>query len=433
MRKLLGILLTLILLVPLCAPAFAEETEEEREAGIVLSSGIEIDRGKAAEIMDSLGFEEEAKDMVDSVLAILGAAGCELTVFEDGAVCRLFLNGTELLSFTGGKTSQGFTILSSLFPDHALVISNFILHSGMAIHKLFSNLLNLQNAAKGTKKEKAARASLPSAGEFVDALNHCIRAEEPEKGSYDCGTAGSYDTRTVIRIDTRALVDALNDKLAELSDNKDLLAFLRKASITVEELSHLSILSKLLPSADIAVYTNTDQSGGRTGDDAYCSIEVTLPKKNGPFLSVDLQRREDSVEAVLNLSGGKEDEGIQVSAEYVPYDEASHTGSCSVAVNLMGNYFCNEFTIVPDEDGAVLVAADDLYVLDAETPLAEADIVIRPADGEAPDLDTEGKTKISFESLLREGRSKKIEELVKSIRQNVQEMIETAQEAASAA
>ena len=56
MRKLLGILLTLILLVPLCAPAFAEETEEEREAGIVLSSGIEIDRGKAAEIMDSLGF-----------------------------------------------------------------------------------------------------------------------------------------------------------------------------------------------------------------------------------------------------------------------------------------------------------------------------------------------------------------------------------------
>ena len=71
--------------------------------------------------------------------------------------------------------------------------------------------------------------------------------------------------------------------------------------------------------------------------------------------------------------------------------------------------------------------------LDGETPLAEADIVIRPADGEAPDLDTEGKTKISFESLLREGRSKKIEELVKSIRQNVQEMIETAQEAASAA
>ena len=78
--------------------------------------------------------------------------------------------------------------------------------------------------------------------------------------------------------------------------------------------------------------------------------------------------------------------------------------------------------------GAYLV-----YVLDAETPLAEADIVIRPADGKAPDLDTEGKTKISFESLLREGRSKKIEELVKSIRQNVQEMIETAQEAASAA
>ena len=47
MRKLLGILLTLILLVPLCAPAFAEETEGEREAGIVLSSGIEIDRGSS--------------------------------------------------------------------------------------------------------------------------------------------------------------------------------------------------------------------------------------------------------------------------------------------------------------------------------------------------------------------------------------------------
>lgn len=428
MKKLLSVLLALTMLLPLCVPAFAGQ-EETQNNGIVLSSNIDIDRDKAGEIMDALGLEDNMRDMADTALAVISALSNEVTITEDGIGCRLFLNDTQLLSFAGGMGSKGFTIVSSLFPDHALFVSKFTIHLAMAVHALSSDFLGFLRKEKASDVKEDVQIVGPYIEELIDKVSRYVRIEEPQKGSFDCGDAGTYNTKVVVNIDTRPIVDVLNDMFAKMSKDEKLLKILEKVSVTAEALSHLSIISDQLPSVDMAFYMNTDDNGDQTGTDRYFTVRFFLQKKSDAAASVDVQVHEDSFSFALNIPGSGENDGIMASVRFVPFDLEAKAGGGAFDANIRGRYFGNTFTITPGEDGSALVIADDIYVLDSEKPLAEAFTVIE-TDGEAElDLSTEDRTVVSLESLIRKRSFAEIDHLVQSVMQNVQDMAETAADA----
>ena len=428
MKKLLSVLLALAMLLTLSVPAFAGQ-EETQNSGIVLSSNIDIDREKAGEIMDALGLEDNMQDAADSVLAVIDALSDELTITKEGIGYRLFLNDTELVSVAGGMSSKGFTLLSSLFPDHALFVSKFTIHLVMAVQALSSDFLGFLRREKKSDVQEDVQIVGPYIEELLEKVSRYVRIEEPQKGSFDCGDAGTYNTMVAVDIDTGAIVDVLNELFAKMSRDEKLLKILEKMRVTAEALSHLSIVSNQLPSVDMAFYMNTDDNGGQVGSDRYFTASFFLQKKNDAAASVDVQVHEDSFSLALNIPGSGENDGISASVRFVPFDMEAKAGGGAFDVNIRGRYFGNTFTITPGEDGSALVIADDIYVLDSEKPLAEAFTVIETGSEVQLDLSTGDRTVVSLESLIRKRSFKEIDHLVKSVMENAQSMAATAADA----
>ena len=160
MKRIVALLLALVMALS-AALALAEPAQAPKE-GLVLSSSVNIDRDKVAHIMDELELDERTRKIVDSALAVVNAATDQLITAENGVRYEVFLNETEVLCLTLGKSDEGLVVLSNLIPGHALTVSNDTIDVVTGVFGIASEISRAVRAEKKAEAYKAKVAMAPA-------------------------------------------------------------------------------------------------------------------------------------------------------------------------------------------------------------------------------------------------------------------------------
>ena len=407
MKRIVALLLALIM--ALSATLALAEPAQTPNDGLVLVSSVNIDRDKAAQIMDELKLDEKTRKLVDSALAVVNAATDQLIIAENGVRYEVFLNETEVFCFTLGKNDEGLVVLSNLIPGHALTVSNDSLDVASGVLGIVSEITRGVRAEKKAEEYRAREAMKPYITEFVMDVLSAIRIGEEEKGEFVLQNGKTYNTSMKISFDRQGIADALNNMFTKIQQDSLILTILVNTLLTDEDLANSAFVTENIPAIDIALYANLDDKGEELSPEKAFAATLTLPGQTEAYATLELHQVKDSVEALLNIPGTDGKGGISAAFGFVPYDREINGSSAKLEVNINGDYYGDVFTIGLDEEKEALNAENTLYIQDPDKPLAVGRTAIQ--SGVQPlDLSIGDRHIVPLESLLIGEESKKLEQ-----------------------
>ena len=113
MKKLFALILALLLTLS-CTSAFAH----------TVTTRLTVDREQAKALFSGFGMPEAQMATVDPILSLVNALGVRVTTAEGGAQVDLDLNGADALSVGWASDDADVNIVSTLFPNYYLTLSN---------------------------------------------------------------------------------------------------------------------------------------------------------------------------------------------------------------------------------------------------------------------------------------------------------------------
>ena len=404
MKKIVALLLALVM--ALSATLALAEPAQTPNDGLILASTVNVDRDKAAQFMDEMKLDEKTRKLVDSALAVVNATTDQLIIAENGVRYEVFLNETEVLCLTIGKSDEGLVVLSNLIPGHALTVSNDTVDVATGVLGIASEISRAVRVERETEAYKAALTMQPYFTAFIEDLLSAMRLGDEEKGEFVLQNGKSYNTRMSISFDRQGVADALNNLFGKMLQDSLILTVLVNALVTDEDLANSAIVADNVPVIDINLYANKDDKSEDLSPDKAFAASLTMPGQSEVY-AFEIHQGKDSVQTLLNIPGADGKGGISADFGFVPYDREINGSSASLQVNVNGDYYGDVFTIGLDEDKEVLTAENALYIKDSEKPLATVHTAIQ--GGVQPlDLSIGDRHAISVESLLMGEESEKL-------------------------
>ena len=215
MKKLITLILALLLTLT-CVPAFAQ----------TVYTKVTVDREQARDLISGFGVPEAQTAMMDPILSLVNALGVRVTTVDDGAQVDLDLNGEDALSLGWAADGEGFGIVSTLFPNYYLTVSNDTISQMMA--QMAQNMPGAGGEGGAGGFDMAAMQAV-FGGYFQKWMDACATAGKPGEPVAVTYEYGSYvfDTMVPVTVDMAAITAATNALLDELLADPAAMAMLQ--------------------------------------------------------------------------------------------------------------------------------------------------------------------------------------------------------------
>ena len=215
MKKLFALILALVLTLA-CVPAFAQ----------TVCTKVTVDREQARTLISGFGVPEAQMAVVDPILSLVNALGVRVTTAEDGAQVDLDLNGEDALSLGWAADSEGFGIVSTLFPNYYLTVSNDTISGMMA--QMAQNMPGAGGEGGVGGFDMAAMQSV-FGGYYQKWMEACASAGQPGEPvavEFEYGNH-VFDTMVPVTVDMAAITAATNELLEALLADPAAMAMLQ--------------------------------------------------------------------------------------------------------------------------------------------------------------------------------------------------------------
>ena len=214
MKKLFSLVLALLLILTCAASAQT------------VCARVTVDREQAGNLFSGFGVPEAQMAFAEPILSLVNALGVRVNTVEDGAQVDLDLNGEDALSLGWALNDAGIDIVSTLFPNHYLTVSNETISQMMA--QMAQNMPGAGGEG-GMGGFDMAQMQAVLGGYFQKWMEACAsagRPGEPVSVEYEYG-GYVFDTLVPVTVDMAVITEATNTLLDELLADPAAMAMLQ--------------------------------------------------------------------------------------------------------------------------------------------------------------------------------------------------------------
>ena len=215
MKKLFALILALLLALS-CTSAFAR----------TVYTKVTVDREQMGKLLAGFGIPEAQVSMADPILSLVNALGVRVTTVQNGAQVDLDLNGKDALSLGLAMDGEGVGIVSTLFPNYYLTLSNDTISQMMA--QMSQNMPGAGGEGGTGGFDMAAMQSV-FGGYYQKWMEACTAAGipgDPVEVKYEYGNY-VFDTMVPVTVDMEAITVATTELLSELLADPAAMAMLQ--------------------------------------------------------------------------------------------------------------------------------------------------------------------------------------------------------------
>lgn len=396
MKKLLALLLALMMALG-CAAASAETVYVK----------LNVNRDTVNALTASFGMPEDQAAIVDPILAAVNALGVKVTTVNDGAQIDLDLNGDEALSLGVATNEEGFTAVSTLFPNYALTMKT------ETITQMMESMMAAMPGAAGGEGGMDINAMMaPLAGYFTRFFEACSAAAvpgEPVPGEYEF-EGYKFDTLVPVTVNVPAIAENAKALLDEMLSDEAVLSAIQGmaqgmaqgagGALNVEDIKKAAEewIAHFPETVNAEYYANSDGSPAfyLKGEAAY---EGQEPSFGYTMLFIDQQ----------NMNMKYWDSNSQMTGAIV-----IAANSFRMEFSMAGMVFALDFIMNMGTPAEFLCK---LYFMDLATPLLTVAVTVAPEGERTLPMDTEGKTVLPIEGMMN-GESEAGNALVMDIMTN---------------
>ena len=375
MRKIMAVFAAALIMLASATAAFAE----------TINIRLTIDQENAAELAASFGVPEEQLQILRTAAALVNALDLNAAVMDDGGQVDLKLNGKEALSLGFRADEQGMTVMSTLFPNYAVTISQ------EALAQVMEGFAGSIPGAGGSGMNTAEMGAMQEifAGYFTRFAEACSQAGvpgDPVPGEYEID-GYLFDTMVPVTVDTQSVAEATRSLMDEMLADEAVLSAIRSGMLySGTEFNEDEFregfeewIRHFPDEASAEYYMNSED-----GETFYITGQSSYTGKDTP--SYEYTMLYDNGSTAMTFNGNEEPNMEMMFA----YSDGTMNVSCSVEDMYLGFNFQNEGNRNFCE----------LFFMDKENPLLTVAVTVNEDAERTLAMDTEGKTVLSAEELM---------------------------------
>lgn len=391
MKKLLALALALLMAMS-CVIASAETY------GIHLN----IDRDQATALIAPDGSDDQ-KTLVDTVVALLNALGVNVSTDDEGAQIDLDLKDQPVLSLAFATDDQGISVVSNLFPNYMVTISQDTITEYM---KNVPGVSAATGASNGQDMTAVTEAVSGYVSKFSESITASATLGDPETGSY-AYEGYTFDTMIPVTVDVPAAAEAFKTFITDLANDPTVRpvieASLKSSNSDTDLDSLVSELDDLMTHCPESVTSEFYCFGDGSSSAFYLVGEGTYADKDNPSFAYSLLHKEDdSLAFTLSIDESNITIGFQYTEGAIRVDY------------YQGETYCGfDMTFSAGDPSQANI---NLYYMNANDPLIS--LAFTAAEGNNRTLSTtqDGRTVVALEDII--ANSDNAEGLVNDIMNN---------------
>lgn len=383
MKKLLALILALTMVLTGLS-AFAD----------TIYTKVAVDPEVTAGLLAGFGVPEDQMSMIDPIVALVNALGINVITAADGAQIDLDLNGENALSLGFAMDGQGATLVSTLFPNYAVTVSQQTIEEMM---KQFAE--NMPGAGSaGGQGGMDMNAMMGTLGAHIqpwmEACSAAGKPGDPVPGDYEF-EGHKFDTMVPVTVDMAAITEATQKLLDDLLADPAAMAAIKgmaqgmarnngqefnEASFEADFKAGFQEWMAHFPATGSAnYYTNSDSAG----IPFYMDAEALREGETEPFtcymLMIDEKHMKMGYQDGQTTAAGFEMDGTDMSMFF-------QMGS-DMYMGLAMSFPEGQFAM-------------DIYFMNADKPLASVTVTMAQGGERTLDATGEGKTVVAVEDAM---------------------------------
>ncbi len=410
MKKLFALILALLLTLS-CTSAFAR----------TVTTRLTVDREQAKALFSGFGMPEAQMATVDPILSLVNALGVRVTTAEDGAQVDLDLNGEDALSLGWASDGEGFGIVSTLFPNHYLTVSNDTISGMMA--QLAQNMPGAGGEGGAGGFDMAAMQSVLG-GYYQKWMEACASAGQPGEPvavEFEYGNH-VFDTMVPVTVDMAAITAATNELLEALLADPAAMAMLQgmaqgmaqsgAATFDPEtfEADFLAGFTEWMAhfpdEVNAEVYTNANDESGMF----YMYSEAYYEGEETPFFTAYMlyeNAKNMDMGFAMDLTDDEKQETVTMTAGYAMKDT-----DMKMFFDMGGIYYGLNMSF----NGGSMTF--DVFFMNDKAPLMTVAVEIAEGGDRTLPVDNAGKTVLAVEEIMQDANSEAAQGLYGDIQAN---------------
>ncbi len=410
MKKLFALILALLLILS-CTSAFAR----------TVTTKLTIDSEQAKSLISGFGVPEAQLATMDPIFSLVNALGVRVTTAEDGAQVDLDLNGADALSLGWASDDAGVNIVSTLFPNYYLTLSNETLTQMLT--QIAQNMPGASNEGGAGGFDMAAMQSV-FGGYYQKWMEACMAAGipgEPVEVKYEYENY-VFDTMVPVTVDMEAITEATTELLNELLNDPVAMSMLQGMAQGIAQSSGATFDPETFEADLIAgfvewmahfpdevnaeVYTNANDESGMF----YMYAESYYEGEEIPFFTAYMlyeNAQNMDMGYVMNITDDETGESVIMTAGFAMKDT-----DMKMSFAMDGIYYGLNMSF---NDGNMTF---DVFFMNDEAPLMTITVEITEGGDRTLPVDNAGKTVLAVEEIMQNANSEAAQGLYGDIQAN---------------
>lgn len=406
MKKLLALILALMLALG-CASAFAQ----------TVVTKVTVGREQALALASGSGVPDDQLGIIDAALAVVNALDVRVTTVEDGAQVDLGLNDEDALSLGWATDEAGVAVVSTLFPNYYLTITNETIESMM--EQMAASMPG--GSGEGGGMDTAAMEAV-FGGHLQKWMEACAAAGqpgEPEAVEFEYDNY-VFDTMVPVTVDMAAITEATRQLLDDLLADEAAMAMLQGMAQGMAQSGGTfnpetfeadfkagfeEWMAHFPDTVNAELYTNSDGS-----ETFYMIAESSYEGSEAPFFTCYMLY-EDAQNMDMGFTMDVTDEATSETATMTAGFTMKDT-DMMMYFDMAGMYMGLNISVV--EPDVVI----DVFFMNADAPLLTVAVEITDDGDRTLPVEADGKTVLAVEEIMANGNSEAAQGLYADIQAN---------------
>ena len=410
MKKLFALILALLLALS-CTSAFAR----------TVYTKVTVDREQMGKLLAGFGIPEAQVSMADPILSLVNALGVRVTTAEDGAQVDLDLNGADALSVGWASDDAGVNLVSTLFPNYYLTLSNETIAQIMT--QMAQNMPGAGGEGGAGGFDMAAMQAV-FGGYYQKWLAACTAAGipgEPVEVKYEYKNY-VFDTMVPVTVDMEAITVATTELLSELLADPVAMSMLQGMAQGMAQSSGVTFDPETFEADFIAgfaewmahfpdevsaeVYTNANDASGMF----YMYSEAYYEGEEMPFFTAYMlyeNAQNMDMGFAMDLTDDETQQTVTMTAGFAMKDT-----DMKMFFDMGGIYYGLNMSF----NGGNMTF--DVFFMNDKAPLMTVAVEIAEGGDRTLPVDNAGKTVLAVEEIMQDANSEAAQGLYGDIQAN---------------
>lgn len=410
MKKLFALILALLLALS-CTSAFAR----------TVYTKVTVDREQMGKLLAGFGIPEAQVSMADPILSLVNALGVRVTTAEDGAQVDLDLNGADALSVGWASDDAGVNLVSTLFPNYYLTLSNETIAQIMT--QMAQNMPGAGGEGGAGGFDMAAMQAV-FGGYYQKWLAACTAAGipgEPVEVKYEYKNY-VFDTMVPVTVDMEAITEATTELLSELLADPVAMSMLQGMAQGMAQSSGVTFDPETFEADFIAgfaewmahfpdevsaeVYTNANDASGMF----YMYSEAYYEGEEMPFFTAYMlfeNAQNMDMGFAMDLTDDETQQTVTMTAGFAMKDT-----DMKMFFEMGGIYYGLNMSF----NGGDMTF--DVFFMNDKAPLMTVAVEITDGGDRTLPVDSAGKTVLAVEDIMQDANSEAAQGLYGDIQAN---------------